>query len=199
MTLQERVAAFIARYPKWPASWPHIVREGDHEVVYAIWCLGKDYRNKTWYYGAYPPGYVDRVTAMFPDVRDARKLHVFSGSLEASSITTLDINPATRPSIVGDVCNVADIFKGEPKFRLILADPPYSSDDAKRYGTPMVNRRRAMAALAQVTAPRGHLVWLDTVWPMYRNADWRTVGRIAIVRSTNHRIRMTTIFERRAA
>jgi len=41
-----------------------------------------------------------------------------------------------------------------------------------------------------------HLVWLDTVWPMHRKAEWRTVGRILLQRSTNHRARIVSIFER---
>jgi len=67
---------------------------------------------------------------------------------------------------------------------------------AERYGTPMVNRRLVFNAVAHVTPPGAHLVWLDTVWPMHSKKQWITVARIAIVRSTNHRIRMTTIFQR---
>jgi hypothetical protein len=54
-----------------------------------------------------------------------------------------------------------------------------------------------MAAIAQVIQPGLHLVWLDTVWPMHRKAEWRTVGRITLLRSTNHRLREVSIFERR--
>ena len=64
------------------------------------------------------------------------------------------------------------------------ADPPYSADDAKRYGTPMVNRAKALNALAAVVPVGGHLVWLDTAWPMHSKQQWLTVGRVAIVRST---------------
>jgi hypothetical protein len=37
------------------------------------------------------------------------------------------------------------------------------------------------------------------VWPMHRKDEWRTVGRIMLVRSTNHRVRCVTIFERVSA
>lgn len=60
----------------------------------------------------------------------------------------------------------------------------------------MVNRGKATRALAQVVDPGGFLVWLDTVWPMHRKAEWRTVGRILLQRSTNHRARIVSIFER---
>ena len=61
-----------------------------------------------------------------------------------------------------------------------------------------IDRLRATSALASVTKPGGHLVWLDTCWPQHRKTEWLTVGRITIVRSTNHGLREATIFERAA-
>lgn len=40
-------------------------------------------------------------------------------------------------------------------FDQIIADPPYSGSDAEKYGTPMVNRTKAMKELGRVTAPAG--------------------------------------------
>jgi hypothetical protein len=198
VTLHDRVCAFQRTYAKWPASWPRIVREQDRDVLYATWLIGNDYRNATKFYGSYPPGYLERVDALFPDALSIRTLHVFSGSLPSSRAWRLDINPKNEPDVVGSVYEVAHLFPGQ-SFDLLLADPPYSAADAAKYETAMVDRRRALAALAQVTRVGGHLVWLDTVWPMHRKAEWLTVGRITIVRSTNHRIRMATIFERTTA
>lgn len=202
MTVHERAAAYAAAFPTHPPL--QIVQEGTtkdrHDVIYGVWMPGQDYRNKTRYYGAYPAGYLDRVMALFPDVCRPRAsqsdlLHVFSGSLPPGNYKRCDM---VQPAELG--CSVYDLPKHLVHCpRLVLADPPYSSADAEKYCTPMVDRRRAMAALAMVTQPGGHLVWLDTVWPMHRKTEWRTVGRIALVRSTNHRVRMVSIFERRAA
>ena len=82
-------------------------------------------------------------------------------------------------------------------FQLIIADPPYSSDDAKRYGTPMINRLAVLNALAEVALPGGYLAWLDQVWPQHKSEQWQTVARIAVTRCTNHRTRDLTIFQRR--
>ena len=82
------------------------------------------------------------------------------------------------------------------RFDLVLADPPYSSKDAEVYGTPMPNRAKVMRALARVTRPGGNLVWLDTRWPMHRKDQWRCWGHVALVRSTNHRVRLVSMFER---
>jgi len=228
LTLSARSDAYATAFPDRPRL--QVVREGvgsdRHDVLYGLWLIGNDYRNRTRYFGAYPAGYLDRVMALFPDICEWRSrqrhtvrrgrvvvsgnyplasatpLHVFSGSLPASSdYTRVDINPDVAPDIACSVYDLPQWFGAEAcrKRLLVIADPPYSAVDAERYGTPMVDRRRAMAALAEITAAGGHLVWLDTVWPMHRKTQWRTVGRIGLVRSTNHRVRMVSIFERRAA
>lgn len=200
MTLETRLAAFRAAYAKWPASWPWLVREQGRDVLYGVWVIGNDYRNKTRFYGAYPAGYLERVRALFPEmgeIVDGRltTLHVFSGSLPTGAYVRCDLvqEAEIRKSVY-------DLDPGpDGTYDLVVADPPYSAADAVHYDAPMVDRRRAMAALARVTRPGGHLVWLDTVWPMHRKTEWCTVGRILLQRSTNHRVRLVSIFERVAA
>jgi hypothetical protein len=195
MTLSARIAAFQVAFAKWPASWPWLTSEQGREVLYGIWVIGNDYRSKTKFYGSYPPGFLERVMALFPDVGAGALLHVFSGSLPAGPYTRCDsVQDAELRCSVYDLPDRAHYF-----YRLIVADPPYSSKDAEQYGTPMIDRHRATKALAQVTAPGGHLVWLDTVWPMHNKTEWLTVGRILVQRSTNHRARVLSIFERVAA
>lgn len=226
MTLPERAAAYNAAYAtRFPASELRVVQEKGRPVLYGHWVLGNDYRNRTRLHGAYPPGYLPRVMSMFPDMGDGDVLHAFSGSLPPGHYTRLDLNPEREPDVVGSVLDAAELFRARRPFRLIVADPPYTPADAEKYGTPMVDRRRATAALAQVLAPGGFLVWLDTKWPMHRKAELRTCGRIAVEpeewepagdlvpqpdayetaakvqlwRSTNHDVRGVTIFERQAA
>lgn len=201
MTLADRAAAYREKFRKWPASWPWMVSEQGRDVLYGIWVIGNDYRNKSALYGAYPRGYLDRVFALYPDVEPRLTLHVFSGSLANDATTRLDINPLRSPDVQGSVYDAASLLETRMrsvggKFCLVLADPPYSAADAERYGTKAVNRRRALAALADVTAPGRHLAWLDTCWPMFSKRQWLTVGRILVQRSTNHRARVLTLFER---
>lgn len=203
MTLQQRADAFAAAFPKIPAAWPRIVHEGGKPVMYATWVLGADYRTRSTFYGAYPHGYLPRVSALFPDIVGSFRwntLHVFAGSLpESPDYVRADlVQPAEIQSNVYDLPAVYEAAGGVgvTRPRLVLADPPYSAADAVHYGTPMVNRGKATRALAQVVDPGGFLVWLDTVWPMHRKAEWRTVGRILLQRSTNHRARIVSIFER---
>lgn len=193
LTLSERAEAYAAAFPKWRTSWPRVVAEADgRECMYAYWVIGNDYRNRTRYHGAYPRSYLPRVMSMYPDARAETTLHAFSGSVPEGPYYRCDmVQPADYQ------CPVSELHKvcGR-EFELILADPPYTKADAHKYGTPMVNRGAAMRALAFVATPGAHLVWLDTVWPMHRKAEWRTVGCITVRRSTNHVVRHATIFER---
>lgn len=198
LTLRDRVEAYSAAFPDRPPL--QLVRESGRDVLYGMWLGGQDYRNKSTFYGQYPPRYLDRVMCLFPDVaaspRPTDVLHVFSGSLPPGHYERCDLmQPAEIQASVYELPNI--ILNWRP--RLILADPPYSKEDAERYGTPPLDRGRAMRALAGVTNPGAHLVWIDCVWPMHHSQQWATVGRITFIRSTNHRVRLVSIFERRAS
>lgn len=194
LTLQARARSYLRAFPQCPdAMWV----AGDGRWLYGIWQSGGMWGNATRYYGAFPRTFLARVGALFPEIQPAHTLHAFSGSLPKGPYTRLDSNPACRPELVGSVYDVARLTRR--RFQLVVADPPYTAEDAARYGTAAVDRGRATTALAAVTAPGGHLVWLDTTWPMHRKALWHYYGAIEFRRSTNHRIRSVSLFERRAA
>lgn len=206
IAMRERAAAYAASAPgrRYPGSIPWVGQEQGRDVLYAIWVLGADYRSRSGYYGAYPPGYLDRVMALFPEVTDPRThcgncgpgwlptLHAFAGKVPPGHYVRCDVQ--------GDVeerCSVLDLPRRYGRdFYLLLADPPYSAADARRYGTPMVSKPAAVRALADVAQPGAFLAWLDTAWPMHSKRQWVTVGRVPVVRSTQHRVRLLTIFQR---
>jgi hypothetical protein len=197
MKLAERALAYATAFQE-PASHLHVVREQRREVLYGRWLIGARYGNETAYYGAYPRTYLARVLALFPDVPACSILHVFAGSVPKGAWTRLDCNPKLGTELVGYVQDVQELVGGR-RFPLVLADPPYSQEGAIHYGTPMIDRRTVVGTLAGVTKVGGHLVWLDDRWPMHSKHQWVTVGRIALTRATNHRIRDISIFERVAA
>lgn len=198
LTTFQRMRAFNEVCGAWSeAARLSIVIEQGREVLYGIWVIGAFFKNETPFYGAHPRSYLERVMALFPDAGDS-VLHACSGSLPPGPYVRLDLNPARGADVVGNVYDAPELL-GDRTFRLICCDPPYSDSDAAKYGTAMVDRRRAIEALAFVAEPGGHLVWLDTVWPMHNKAQWVTVGRICLIRSTNHRVRLISIFERVSA
>jgi SAM-dependent methyltransferase len=162
--------------------------------IYGIWMIGNNYQSKQNFYGEYPPTYLARVMSMFPDVEDI--LHLFSGSLEYTMKgTNFDINQNLNPDVVGDANHLSNYFLPDT-FDLIMADPPYSNEDAEHYGTPMVNRNKVLSECYKVLKPEGFICWLDQVLPMYRKVELLLVGTIGIIRSTNHRFRVLCIFQK---
>lgn len=175
--------------------------------VTGTWQIGACYKNPNSLYGAYPHGYLARVHAMFPDA--GRVLHVFSGGLDlvharaqipapSPEIVLVDVHGPEQgrfPTWQGDLFDYCALLSTQGLHDLVLADPPYSAEDAKNYDTPMVNRGAVMRALRKVTRTGGNLVWLDTVWPMHRKTEWKCWGQIGLVRSTNHRVRLVSFFE----
>ena len=191
MQLQDRIENYV-RETKFPRS---LFLSEDGRIV-GTWIMGNDYRVQTGYYGGYPAGYLRRIRALFPDKR--RVLHLFSGKVDLSALPgdTVDINARLAPTFVDDAQTLALVPL--ERYDLILADPPYSVDDAERYQTTMVKRNLVMRALQRASAGT-HVVWLDQVLPMYRKDSFDIEAVIGMVKSTNHRFRVVTIFRKAGA
>jgi hypothetical protein len=159
-----------------------------------LWVIGNDYRVKSKYYGGYPAGYLKRIKALFPDKR--RVLHLFAGKVDTEVFPgqTVDVNAKLRPDYVDDAHTLKKVPL--PKFDLVLADPPYSEEDCVHYGTPMVGRNRVISALSARLSSGCHIVWLDQVLPMYRKTELTVEAYIGMVKSTNHRFRVITVFRK---
>ena len=188
MHWDQRIANYVQQ-TKFPKS---LFVAGDGRVV-GTWIMGNDYRVQTGYYGGYPAGYLRRIRALFPDKR--RVLHVFSGKVDLSALPgdSVDVNANLAPTFVDDAQTLLRVPLED--YDLILADPPYSVDDAERYQTTMVKRNLVMRALQRVTVDT-HIVWLDQVLPMYRKDSFHIEAVIGMVKSTNHRFRVVTIFRK---
>lgn len=166
---------------------------GPGDRLFGIWNMGNDYRVSSGYYGGYPATYLRRVRAMFPDKK--RVLHLFSGKVDLVAFPgdTVDINADLNPTYVDDAQSLLNVPLEH--YDLVLADPPYSVEDAEHYKTTMVKRNVVMRALARLQ-PGAHIVWLDQVKPIYRKDTFDMIGEIGISKSTNHRYRVVTFFQR---
>lgn len=188
MNLEDRIRSY-SKNSGFPSS---LIVGGDGRLA-GIWILGNDYRSKTKYHGAYPPNYLKRVKALFPDKKSV--LHLFSGKVNLESFPgdTVDINLNLNPTFVDD----GQSLMGVPveKYDLILADPPYSGEDAEKYGFTMIKRNKVLGALSRLPQA-SHVCWLDQILPQWSKEIFKLVGLIGIVRSTNHRFRCLSIFER---
>lgn len=189
MDWAERIESYC-RLTKFPRS---LFISEDGRVV-GTWIMGNDYRVKSGYYGGYPAGYLKRVASLFPDRRHV--LHVFSGKVDLAAMPgdTVDSNPAMSPTWLADAHDLATVPLDQ--YDLVLADPPYSVEDAERYQTTMVKRNVVMRSLASGMSTGARVIWLDQVFPMYRKDQWEIEAVIGMVKSTNHRFRVVTVFRR---
>lgn len=190
MDWNARIESYVekTRYPR------SLFVAEDNRVV-GTWIMGNDYRVKSTYYGGYPAGYLKRVRALFPD--KLRTLHLFSGMVDTAAFPgdTVDVNPALNPTYLDDAQSLEHVPL--EKYDLVLADPPYSVEDAEHYQTTMVKRNKVMRALEGL-AEGAHIVWLDQALPMYRKSAFDIEATIGMWKSTNHRFRGITIFRRRS-
>ena len=188
MTWEERIANYVK-----VTGFPRSLFVSEDGRAVGTWIMGNNYRVKSTYYGGYPAGYLRRVKALFPDKK--KVLHVFSGKVDLSAFPgdTVDLNPTLAPTYIDDAQTLLKVPLGD--YDLVLADPPYSVEDADHYQTTMVKRNVVMRALQRL--PKGaHVVWLDQVLPMYRKDAFAVEGVIGMVKSTNHRFRVVTVFGR---
>jgi len=185
---QDRIDNYVLQ-----TRFPRSLFVAEDGRVVGTWIMGNDYRVRTSYYGGYPAGYLRRIKALFPEKR--RVLHLFSGKVDLSVFPgdTVDINDSLGPTFVDDAQSLLNVPLEQ--YDLILADPPYSIEDAERYQTTMVKRNAVMRALGRV-GHGTHVVWLDQVLPMYRKDTFGIEAVIGMVKSTNHRFRVITIFGR---
>ena len=190
LTWEARINNYVLK-----TKYPKSLFVGEDGRVVGTWIMGNNYRVKSKYYGGYPAGYLKRVKALFPDKTNV--LHLFSGKVDTEIMpgTTVDLNPNMNPDILDDAQSLENVPVKE--FDLILADPPYSIEDSEHYGPTMVKRNKVMKALGKKAKGGTHVVWLDQVLPMYRKDEWKLVGIIGMVKSTNHRFRVITIFKKK--
>jgi len=163
--------------------------------VVGTWIMGNNYRVKSTYYGGYPATYLKRISALFPDRKNV--LHLFSGKVDQDVFPgkTVDINPDLNPDYVDDAQTLKNIPLED--FDFVLADPPYSVEDADHYQTTMIKRNVVMKNLGERLRSGSIVVWLDQVLPMYRKDQFQIEAVIGMVKSTNHRFRVVTIFKRK--
>ena len=189
MDLQNRIENYILE-----TKYPRSLFIGDDERICGTWIMGNNYKVKSGYYGGYPAGYLKRIKALFPDKKSI--LHLFSGKVELDILNgkCVDINEENNPDYIDDAQTLENVPIED--FDLILADPPYSVEDCEHYQTTMIKRNKVMKALGQKAKRGTHVVWLDQVLPMYKKSEWKIEGVIGMVKSTNHRFRVITIFNK---
>jgi len=187
LSVKKRVTNYERTFPKYPSLIIH------NSKIYGLWLAGALYRRRQGYYGEFPHSVKKRILALFLDC--TRTLHLFSGTVHDLNSITFDINPATKPTICDDVRNVKDHKDVFSQVDLVIADPPYEKRDFERYGQKPFNKNKVIRDLGEIMKSGSFLTWLDVIVPIYNKETWSLLGHIALVISTNTRVRMLTLWQ----
>lgn len=149
--------------------------------------------------GKYPYNYTEMLDNIFG--RENNIIEVCSGSVRgraneesSSAYFTVDINPETKPNIVGDAQTLDNI--PDSKFDRWRCDPPYNQNTAqKMYGTNLPITGELLKAGARV-CKIGALLFL-LLGP--KNYQWcptgvKRIGWIAITIVPNNEVRALNIY-----
>jgi DNA modification methylase len=112
----------------------------------------------------------------------------------------IDLNKEVKPDLILDAHSFADEwYFGEPTVDLIIADPPYSTEEAKEiYGTPKLNYKKWTAQCDKVLRSGGLLmVYHKYVMPNPNPEKYVVVKRVFIGNRTMHLPRVCIIFQKK--
>jgi hypothetical protein len=153
------------------------------------------------YYGAYLGGFPERARVMLGATIDEPVLHVCGGMARyypykggfGPNDRTLDLDPLTEPDYLQDVR-----LPLPGGFKAMLADPPYSGEDAEHYNvgaeaypTPNEVLRGMLGSL--LPGQRCGLIHYSL--PALPK-DTRFVAAVAVCCGFNNRIRVYSVFEK---
>jgi hypothetical protein len=122
-------------------------------------------------------------------------MHLFSGMIKEG--ITYDIDAKLNPTICDDVRNIKKYCDVIKNMDLIMADPPYDKSDFQKYNCEPFNKAQVIRDLGTIMKPGTFLTWLDTRVPIYSKETWILLGYIAIIISTNTRVRILSLFQKR--
>lgn len=186
MNLQERIDNYLTVFPNF------VPLQIFNDRIYSVWIMGNNYKNQSKYYGEYPHSLKERILSLFPDCHNI--MHLFSGKIHEQ--ITFDIKKEVNPTICDDVKNILNYRKIINGIDLVIADPPYDKSDFVKYDCRPFNKAQVIRDLGEMMKQGSFLVWLDTRIPMYSKKVWNLIGYIAVIVSTNHRVRCLCLYQR---
>jgi hypothetical protein len=173
-----------------------------------LWILG---RTKVRYYGAYPGGFLERARALLGVSIDDAVLHVCSGQVQhypyrglGRHDQTVDLDPSLNPDFQCDVRKELPIRSPSAcSWPAILADPPYTEDDAAHYvpgPDHFPEPRKLLKLCLEYVRPGGRVGILHYEWPRPPEKIGRykvkSVALIGVVSGYGNRLRAFSVFEK---
>ncbi len=170
-----------------------------------VWIMARPkYKGGKKRYGGYPAGFLERARALLGVRIDEPVLHVCGGLARfypyrrgfGPADKTLDLDPEVQPDFLQ--CVTQPLPEG---FAAMLADPPYSEEDAAEYSPgPLAypNPHQLMRSMLR-SLPVGHRAGLlHYLVPRNPGENAKYIACIALNYGFGNRMRAFTVFERLA-
>lgn len=126
-----------------------------------------------------------------------RLLNLFCGMNKLG--TRVDIKQEVNPEFICDAHEVSGLFNKE--FDVILADPPYSTEEAKElYGTPKLQYKKWTSECDKILKDGGLLiVYHKYVMPNPNPEKYEVVKRVFVGNRTYHLPRVAIYFRKKSS
>lgn len=127
-------------------------------------------------------------------------LNVFSGMNKRG--VRVDLNPEVKPDVICDIHKLSkceQMFPVGPRFDIILADPPYSEQEAKElYGTSKLNYKKWTSECDKFLKIGGlFMIYHKFVMPNPNPNKYEVVKRVFIGNRVMHLPRVCIIFQKK--
>ena len=162
-------------------------------------------RPKAYYYGAYPLGFLERARALLGVSIQDSVLHICSGMIVrypyrgfGKADETLDLDRRLNPDHCQDCRSPWPQNSLGAGWRAILADPPYTEDDAAHYepgALKLPSARELVVLAADALRVGGRFGLLHYIWPKPPK-NMRSVAAISVLMGFNNRIRIYSVYEK---
>ena len=161
-------------------------------------------------YGAYPAGFLERARALLGVNIEDPVLHVCGGLVRyypykgfGRNDKTLDLNPDVWPDYCQDAREPYPMCPTAPFWGAVLADPPYSPEDADRYEAHglkgargvLPSPRKILENSLRVVAPGGRVGILHYVAPRPPR-EVKFVASVSVLVGYENRVRLFSVYER---
>lgn len=177
----------------------------NYRPVCDVWFLARaKLKGGAKYYGAYLGGFPERARVLLGASIADPVLHVCGGMARlypyaggfGPNDKTLDLDPATGPDYLRDA---RELLPG--LWRHILIDPPYSEVDAEKYapGAAVYPKPNMLVANAMHALDVGGRVGLIHYSLPACPKDAKFIAAVGVLCGFNNRIRVFSVFEKRAA
>jgi hypothetical protein len=181
----------------------------NYRPITDIWILARPkLKDGKKYYGAYPAGFLQRARDLLGCGIHDPVLHVCGGMARhypyagfGPNDRTLDLDPKTEPDYYQDVTEPWPVTCMSVSLRGVIADPPYSDEEAAHYAPGKAKYPRPsqiLARAAECLKPGCRVGILHYLW-VKPVPGLRPVAVICVLVGCNNRARLFSVFEREAS